>query len=146
MANVCKRKSKLLNLTEVSEEFIQKIKEEGFNGVYCHAYTENTTDPSKSDGEPQEILDRCNRHYCIFVIEPEFDDLDFGSDSPYVSQEVDVDGFWRDMQEEMRRVFGRDVEIKNVGYGGCEWEVIRKEAYKKARSKFNKWWEAQKSC
>lgn len=139
--------SGLLNLTEASETFIERLKEDGFNGVYfSDCYTENITDPKESDGEPQEILDECNKHYAIFVIQPEFDDLmDDYDDSPYTSpREVDTDSFWEDMKKEMRKVFGSDVTIKCVGYGGCEWEIIRENQYKHARRKFDKWWKSQK--
>lgn len=131
----------LLNLYEVSEDFVNKLNKRGFNGVSINAYTENETDPARLDGQPQEIIDECNHHYAIFVIEPEFDE-DI-SDNPYVSKQLHYDRFWQDMKKEMVKTFGVDVEIKCVGYNGQEWEVTRKPQYALAWAKYEKWWESK---
>lgn len=133
------------NLCKISENFVKRLNEDGFNGVYIHAYTENEYDPAQLDGQPQEILDECNRHYAIFVIEPDFgEDIDDDC-TPYVSsREVDYEAFWNDMKKEMKRVFGNDVKIECVGYGGQEFEVTREKSYKKAWAKYEKWYKQQR--
>lgn len=132
------------NLCKISENFVKRLTEDGFNGVYINAYTENNYDPKELDGQPQEILDECNRHYAIFVIEPDFGEDITDSCSPYVTTELDTDAFWNDMKKEMKRVFGNDVKIDCVGYGGQEFEVTREKPYKKAWAKFEKWHKQQK--
>jgi hypothetical protein len=132
------------NLFKEAEKFCAKLNLVGFNEVRIRAYREGSNDPAEYDGEPQKIRDEINKHYVCIVIEPEFRaDMFYGDepDNPYVysATSIDYKGFWRDMKEEMQRIFGKDVIVSEAGFHGKQWEIYRQKERDEAYKKFDAW-------
>ena len=116
------------HIQEEATAMVAEWKKNGFNGVqFVECYMEPTLwSDWESDGRSREEYDEFVKGYAIFVAHPDLY-LDRDASNSYQSTEIDWFGFDRDLQAEMKRRLGDDIQIQH--YGGCnEYEIQRIKA------------------
>ncbi|TWU67284.1 hypothetical protein V7x_28580 [Crateriforma conspicua] len=106
-------------------KMIEEWKAKGFNGV---RFVECRMEPTawedwESDGRSRQEYDEFVEGYAIFIAHPDLYS-DYEPANRYELNSIDWDGFAKDLEAEMRRRLGDDIEIEH--YPNChEYEIQR---------------------
>lgn len=115
----------MIHIQREAAKMVEEWATKGFNGVdFYECRLEPTRlDDWLDDGRTKADYEEFIAGYAIFIASPDLE-CEVLSNHPYATNEVDSPRFYRDLQAEMKRRLGGDIEITH--YEGCgEFEIQR---------------------